>query len=124
MDNSFLSYRLCTSDLFSTLSSSVIRHTYICLFVVSLFLCGIGNQGEIRFQSQKRYGRHGSSRNQVRGFCLLCSACSQWPLGHLQSTRCQNFPPGTSEKKGKGSNGYTGFTYIFIFYFLHGVGNS
>lgn len=63
----------------------------------------IGNQGEIGFESQARYGRHGGSRNQVWRLGLLCPACSQWALGHLQSTRCQNIPPGTSEKKGEGS---------------------
>lgn len=50
--------------LFSILSCYVIRPAYVCL-LLSLFVCGIGNQGEIGFQSQERYGRHGSSRNQV-----------------------------------------------------------
>jgi len=93
-----LAYKFCTSDLFYTLHFYLIRHAYVCFI-----FCEIGNQGEIGFQSQARYRRHGSPRNQVWRLCLLCPTYSQWSVGDLQSTRCQDIPPGTSEKKGEGS---------------------
>ena len=93
-----LAYKFCISDLFYTLHFYLIRHAYVCFI-----FCEIGNQGEIGFQSQARYRRHGSPRNQVWRLCLLCPTYSQWSVGDLQSTRCQDIPPGTSEKKGEGS---------------------
>lgn len=93
----FLAYKFNIGNLFYMFHFCLIIHAYICFI-----FCEIGNQGEIGFQSQARYRRHGSSRNKVWRFYLLCPAYSQWSVGDLQSTGCQDTPPWTSEKKGEG----------------------
>jgi hypothetical protein len=65
------------------------------------FLCEIGNQGEIGFQSQARYRRHGSSGNQVWRFCLLCPACGLWVTYKAQDAKTSRLGPLKRKVKGQ-----------------------